>query len=76
MSINLTTVHVLHCVFCIVGVREFHVAEAATVLRVESIGGKFDVLDFSIAAEDLDNVLLGDIACKATDMDARRTWCR
>lgn len=70
MSINLTSVHVLHCIFSLVGIGEFNIAEAASILWVETVGGKFNILYFSIAAEDLDDVLLGDISCEASNVDA------
>lgn len=63
----------LHCVFGLVGCQKFNVAESAAVLGMETIGGEFDELDFSVAAEDLDDVFLGDIACETADVDAGRT---
>lgn len=70
MTINLSSVHVLHRVFSFIRVREFNIAETTSVLRVEPIGGELNVLDFSVAAEDFDNMLLCDIASEATDVDA------
>ena len=70
MTIDLTSVHVLHRVFSFVGVGEFNIAETTSVLRVETIGREFNVFDFSIAAEDFDDVFLCDIASEATDVDA------
>lgn len=70
MTVDLPAVHVLHGVLSLVGVGEFDVAETAAVLRVEAVGGELYVLDLSVAAEDLDDMVLGDVACETTDMDA------
>lgn len=60
----------LHRVLSFIGVGEFDVAEAAAIVRVEPVGGELHVLDLAVAAEDLDDVLLGDVAGDASDVDA------
>lgn len=70
MTIHLSTIHVLHCVLGIIWIVVLDVAEAATRLRVETIGRKLDVLNLAIYAEDLNNVLLGDVARQSSDVDA------
>lgn len=60
----------LHGVFSIIWIKVLDVAESAPVLRVESVCWEFDVLDLSVAAEDLDYVLLGDVAGQPSDVNA------
>lgn len=76
MSINLTSVHVLHCVLSVVRIVELDVAESASILRMETICWELNGLDFSVAGEDFDNMFLGHVASQATDVDASWTWCR
>lgn len=76
MTIHLSTIHVLHCVLGIVRIVVLDVAKAATHQRMETIGRKLDVLYFAVYAEDLNNVLLGDVACQSSDMDAWRSRFR
>lgn len=70
MTINLSSIHVLHRVFSFIRVGKFNIAETTSVLRVEPIGRELNVLDFSVAAEDFNDMLFSDIASEATDVDA------
>lgn len=63
ISIDLSSIHVLHCVFCIIWIQIFNVAKASTVLRVESFSWIIHSSDFTVNTENLENMLFGDIAC-------------
>lgn len=66
----------LHGVFSVIRIEVLNVAESTSVLRMKSVCRELDVLDLSVAAEDLDDVLLGDVPGQTTDVNARRTRCR
>lgn len=76
MPINLTAIHMLHCVLGVVRIVELDVAEPSPVLRMETVGWELDGLDFSVAGEDLDDMFLGHVAGQAADVDASWTRCR
>lgn len=62
MTIDLSSIHVLHSVFGLIRVAELNIAEATTVLGVETVGRKLDGLDLAINAEDFEDMVLGDVA--------------
>lgn len=72
MTIDLSSIHVLHCVFGLIRVAELNIAEPTTVLRMETVGRKLDGLDLAINAEDFDDMVLGDVARQSSNVDAGR----
>lgn len=75
-SIDLTAVHVLHCVLGVIRIVELDVAESTPVVRMETVCWELDGLNFSVARKDFDDMILRDVAGQATDVDASWTWSR
>ena len=74
LAVDLATIHVLHGVLRLVGVRELDVGEPAVQVRVASVRRNLNRLDRSVDRKYFCQVLPSYIASQASDMDSDRFW--
>lgn len=73
LSVNLTTIHMLHCVLCIIRATVFHIAESSGSID-SPLKGKLNAFDLPIDTEDLRHMILSHIARESSDVDSSWSW--
>lgn len=73
-SINISPIHVLHGILCLIRKHKLDVTKPSTEVRMKTIDRKVDCLYFPIIAEYFHDMILCYISGESPDMDSR--WFR